>query len=143
MRVPHRQTAQGSLQTGAARAWGGRQGRRSLLPLNRGAYRVEIKEVDGQQDGEGGTGLEEHRHTTQKQPVGLAYWSHTQERDSVTSFLLVIAFGVGPSIRTQSHRNMDWGKLLGGQEVPCLHGFDSSRRFSQQEHTRPAWSGHA
>lgn len=29
------------------------------------------------------------------------------------------------------------------EEVPCPHGSDSSRRFSQQERTRPAWSGHA
>lgn len=45
-----------------------------------------------------------------------------------------------------SHRNGVWRRgqvLSGGREVPCPHGSDSSRRFSQREHTRPAWSGHA
>lgn len=81
--------------------------------------------------------------TPHKNNLWALHTGHTLERDPAISFVLVIGFGVGTSIRTQSHRNVDWGKLLGGQEVPCPHGFDSSRRFSQQEHTRPAWSGRA
>lgn len=61
-----------------------------------------------------------------------------RELDSRSLHLLKVSWGL-----CQWHAAMQLGGGTVRKLIPCPRGSGSSRRFSQQGHTRPAWSGHA
>lgn len=63
-----------------------------------------------------------------------------QLQDLVGAGTLGSAAGTRSTVMSERQESGYCGELM---EVPCPRGSGSSRRFSQQERTRPAWSGHA